>query len=67
MRATRHAEIRRLLLAQGSATVNDIRAAIGASDAAVRRDPDQLEAEGVAERVHGGAPRGRVDGRVRLP
>lgn len=55
MRTTRHAEIRRLHLAQGSATVSDIHTAIGASEATVRRDLDQLEAEDVVERVHGGA------------
>ena len=53
MGTTSHAEILRLLLAWGSATVSDIRAAICASEATVRRDLDRSEAEDVVERAHG--------------
>lgn len=47
--------IRQLLYRHGFSSVQDIAAAVGASQATIRRDLQALEAGGVVSRMHGGA------------
>jgi DeoR/GlpR family transcriptional regulator of sugar metabolism len=51
----RQAEIRRLLLTQEEASIEDLARRLGASPATIRRDLDLLETEAPIERTHGGA------------
>jgi DeoR/GlpR family transcriptional regulator of sugar metabolism len=51
----RQAEIRRLLLTQEEASVEDLSRLLSASPATIRRDLDLLETEAPIERTHGGA------------
>ncbi len=64
--AERRALILRLLRHDGIATLADIARLSGASDATVRRDLAGLAAEGLVERVHGGAV-ARAGGAAEVP
>ncbi len=52
---TREEKIMRLLLARGSATIEDMLASIGTSAPSIRRDLSRLENRGLVRRTHGGA------------
>ncbi len=52
---TREEKIMRLLLSRGSATIDDLLAAIGTSAPSLRRDLSRLENRGLVRRTHGGA------------
>jgi DeoR family transcriptional regulator, ulaG and ulaABCDEF operon transcriptional repressor len=53
--AQRDAEIARLLNRLGFISFDQLRSRLGASSATIRRDLERLDAEGMIERVHGGA------------
>jgi DeoR/GlpR family transcriptional regulator of sugar metabolism len=53
--AQRQAEIRRILLTQEEASIDDLVQRLRASPATIRRDLDLLETEAPIERTHGGA------------
>lgn len=53
--AARRAELRRLMLAHETASVDELCAILSASPATIRRDLAALEAEGLLSRTHGGA------------
>lgn len=53
--ADRHRQIARVVKESGSATVPDLAELTGASEMTIRRDLDVLAAQGVLERVRGGA------------
>lgn len=55
MKDNRLLEIRKLLYADGTSSVQDIATAVGASVATVRRDLIMLESEGMISRTRGGA------------
>ncbi len=52
---TREEKIMRLLLSQGSATIDNLLTAIGTSAPSLRRDLSRLENRGLVRRTHGGA------------
>ena len=52
---SREEKIMRLLLGRGSATIDDLLAAIGTSAPSIRRDLNRLENRGLVRRTHGGA------------
>lgn len=54
-RVSRHDAIRSYLYAHGFSDVQALTAALGASAATIRRDLQELEQQGVIDRVHGGA------------
>ncbi len=51
----RHAELRRLLADEGTASVAEMAERLGVSEMTVRRDLRELEGQGALARVHGGA------------
>lgn len=51
---TRRARLKELIRSQGFASIPDLRAALEVSESTIRRDLDFLEAEGEAQRTHGG-------------
>jgi DeoR family transcriptional regulator of aga operon len=51
----REEKIMRLLLGQGSATIEELLATIGSSAPSIRRDLNRLESRGLVRRTHGGA------------
>jgi DeoR family transcriptional regulator, aga operon transcriptional repressor len=53
--AQRRAELVTLLRERGAAPIWELSAALQASESTVRRDLDQLDAEGLVHRTHGGA------------
>jgi DeoR family transcriptional regulator, aga operon transcriptional repressor len=53
--AQRRAELVALLRERGAAPIWELSAALQASESTVRRDLDQLDAEGLVHRTHGGA------------
>src|SRR5262245_62328736 len=53
--AARRADLRRLMLAHETASVEELCAMLAASPATIRRDLAALEAEGALARTHGGA------------
>lgn len=50
----RRAKLRELIRTQGFVSIPDLRSALDVSESTIRRDLDQLEAEGEARRTHGG-------------
>ena len=52
---SREEKIMRLLLGRGSATIDELLAAIGTSAPSIRRDLNRLENRGLVRRTHGGA------------
>ena len=50
----RRAKLRELIRSQGFVSIPDLRAALDVSESTIRRDLDYLEAEGEAQRTHGG-------------
>jgi DeoR/GlpR family transcriptional regulator of sugar metabolism len=53
--AQRRVELLALLKERGAASISDLSVALQASESTVRRDLDQLDAEGLVRRTHGGA------------
>ena len=53
--AQRRSEIRKLLLARGALSVDELCALVSASPATIRRDLDHLQQATGIERTHGGA------------
>lgn len=53
--AQRRAELLALLKERGAASISDLSVALQTSESTVRRDLDQLDAEGLVRRTHGGA------------
>lgn len=51
----RHAQIAQLIETQGRATVEELSARFGVSEATIRRDLEKLDAQGAVRRTHGGA------------
>ena len=51
----RHAQIAQLIETQGRATVEELSARFGVSEATIRRDLEKLDAQGAVRRAHGGA------------
>ncbi len=51
---SRRAKLRQLIRNQGFVSIPDLRAALDVSESTIRRDLDFLEAEGEAQRTHGG-------------
>jgi len=56
-KSRRQEEIRRFLYERGQATVAELGERLGASEATIRRDLDELAVDGVLQRMHGGAMR----------
>lgn len=50
----RRTKLRELIRSQGFVSIPDLRAALDVSESTIRRDLDHLEAEGEAQRTHGG-------------
>jgi DeoR/GlpR family transcriptional regulator of sugar metabolism len=50
----RRAKLKELIRSQGFVSIPDLRAALEVSESTIRRDLDHLEAEGEAQRTHGG-------------
>lgn len=50
----RRAKLRELIRSQGFVSIPDLRTALDVSESTIRRDLDYLEAEGEAQRTHGG-------------
>ena len=50
----RRAKLRELIRSQGFVSIPDLRTALEVSESTIRRDLDYLEAEGEAQRTHGG-------------
>lgn len=50
----RRAKLKELIRSQGFVSMPDLRAALEVSESTIRRDLDHLEAEGEAQRTHGG-------------
>lgn len=61
----RRQRIRAIVDARGAIRLDELTVAVGVSQATVRRDLDELEAEGLVRRVHGGVV--AVDGRSAEP
>ncbi len=51
----RQEELRRILLAHGTVAIADVSRRLGVSEMTVRRDLEHMEAEGLVQRVRGGA------------
>jgi DeoR family transcriptional regulator of aga operon len=62
--AQRRAELLALLRERGAASISDLSVALQASESTVRRDLDQLDAEGLVRRTHGGAIMTELTGRT---
>ncbi len=61
LKEVRHSRIRDLLDERGELRISEINKALDVSEATVRRDLDELAAQGRIRRTHGGALRAEVD------
>ncbi len=62
LQSDRHDEILRQVSQHGTVSASDLATSMGVSHITIRRDLDQLQADGLVERVRGGARRRRLRG-----